>query len=169
MAKPKKPNGKGGKSSASAPKREPSPAKRGVGRTRAHMIAIRPRAPAKLHGMYMDPDGTRVAQAEAAALDAFPHLRVDRDGPRLHSLASLDVTIAGAWDWFRRHGWIAKATSSGRVRWNPGLDMLLKLEDRRLRLADSLLVSPRARREAKLPILPAEEAKDLNVLLSEPE
>lgn len=140
---------------------------RGRAQGREHMLAIRPAQPHKLHLLYGCVPVEEQAQAEAILLDAHRHLKAERDGPMVKSLASLNTVIPRAWEWFLRVGRIADATAAGKVRWTPGLDMLLKLEERRLKLADALLVTPKARREAGLPILPEDEAKDLDALLAE--
>jgi hypothetical protein len=101
------------------------------------------------------------AAAERALFDSQAHLRPERDAPLVKSLATLNALLPHAWLWFTELGWLAKATASGRVRWNPGLQELVKLEERRLKLADALLVTPRARHQAGLPVDPADEAIDV--------
>ncbi len=132
------------------------------GQSREHMLAIRPPTPSAKHLLYGNVAADEQAQAEAALLDQHRHLRAERDGALVKSLASLNLVIARAWEWFLRVGRVAEATESGKVRWAPGLTMLLTLEEKRLRLANELLTTPKARREAGLPILPEDEAPTLD-------
>ena len=139
----------------------------GKGADRSWMLQIRPEAPHKLHLLYGAVPAPEQAQAEAALLAQHRHLHPERDAALVKSLAGLNCVIARAWEWFLRVGRIAEATRSGKVHWAPGLSMLLTLEEKRLRLADALLTTPKARREAGLPVLPEEDAKDLNGLLAD--
>lgn len=101
------------------------------------------------------------AAAERALFDVHPHLRVERDAPWAKSLATLNAIIPRAWAWFTQLGFLAKATASGRVKWNPGLAELVRLERLRLEFLRAGLLTPEARFEAGLPILPEDQATDI--------
>jgi len=112
---------------------------------------IRPAQPYKLHLLLGAVPPEAQAEAEATLFASHPHLTPKRDGPMVSSLATLNVLIPRAWEWFMARGRVAEATTTGKVKFAPGLDLLLKMEERRLRLADALKVTVRSREAAETP------------------
>ncbi len=130
----------------------------------ALMLAARAHAPADPNArdklaLLLGPGD--VAQAEAAIFDHHPHLKPGRDAPWVASMAYLNVTLARVWPWFTGKARIAHATQAGKIHWNAGLMMLLRVEELRRRLGAEMGLTPAGRKALGLPVDPVDEAVDV--------
>ncbi len=93
-----------------------------------------------------------LAAACARLFRAFPHLRPAKDGASVKEYVLLSRILDAAWSWIATIGTLAKASASGRIHWSlSGLEPLVRLSDRRLRLGEALLLSPKSQSEAAMP------------------
>ncbi len=93
-----------------------------------------------------------LAAACARLYAAYPHLRPGRDGANVREYVQISRICDDAWAWLSAYGVLAKASASGRIRWAlSGLEPLIRLSDKRVRLAQELRLTPKSQSEAGLP------------------
>ncbi len=140
----------------------------GKGQSRAHMLAIRPRAPALRHGGTVRLSEEEIAGACGEIRRIAPWLDQPRYGIALEQLARLLARVRVMDEIIARHpkGWVFRATGSGRIEVNTGERYYLSLAEQVRRLLTDLGLTPSAARALGLNV-ESPDAKDLSALLAE--
>jgi hypothetical protein len=122
---------------------------------RERMKAVRQLAPTQANlqrRLKVGLSAKEMALASARLFKAFSHLAPSKDSASVREFVLLSKILNDAWSWIATIGTLAKASASGRISWAlSGLEPLIRLSDRRLKLGEALLLLPRSAHEAGVP------------------